>query len=76
MHEALLESLLTQFQAGKATDSGGFKAEVQIVVLDAVQRATRPNNRVAKELACRNKQAWFKETQKNYKILERMSGFS
>jgi Myb/SANT-like DNA-binding protein len=75
MHEALLESLLTQFQAGKATDGGGFKAEAWAVVLDAIRRATRPNNGVAEELACRNKWAWFKETWKNYKILEGMSGF-
>src|SRR5271167_4521260 len=75
MHEALLESLLDQFQAGKATDGGGFKAEAWTVVLDAVRRATRPNSGVVEELACRNKWAWFKETWKNYKILEEMSGF-
>ena len=75
MHEALLESLLTQFHIGKGTDGGGFKSEAWTAAVDAVRRVTQPDNGVAEELACRNKWAWFKDTWKNFGILEGMSGF-
>ena len=74
MLKALLEALLTQFQAGKATDGGGFKTEAWAFTLEAVQRVACGKGLI-KELACCNKQAQFKETQKNFKILEGMSGF-
>ncbi|KAK9373140.1 uncharacterized protein V1513DRAFT_465931 [Lipomyces chichibuensis] len=62
MHEALLETLYEDFQLGKQTDGGAFKADEWALALEA-------------ESSCRNKWTWFKEAWKNWKILAGMSGF-
>ena len=74
MLKALLKALLTQFQARKATNSSGFKIKAQAFALEAVQRVACSKGLI-KELTYYNKQAQFKETQKNFKILEGMLGF-
>ena len=74
MLEALLEALHNQFQTGKATDGGGFKAEAWNIVVEATQKAA-PKDTVVEELACHNKWTWYKDIWKNFKILEGMSGF-
>ena len=73
MNEALIECLYGQFMAGKATDGSGFKPESWPLAIDAVRRAYRGTGNVD-EAPCRNKWTWFKETWKNFKILEGMSG--
>ena len=74
MLQALLEALYAQFQVGKATDGGGFKTEAWSAVVEAVRNVLPQDTRV-EELTCRNKWTWYKDTWKNFKILEGMSGF-
>ena len=58
----------------KATNSSGFKTKAQAFTLEAIQRVACGKGLI-KELACCNKWAQFKETQKNFKILEGMLSF-